>query len=134
MPAPEEVCPYPAAPWRLLELRSDLDRILDGDLSPAPHVEPRPVLLAKLSTPGEASFYTRRSFAVETFTLDEVAASLLPLCAGGLDLRTAAFTVSARFRLPPGRALEACLDVAVALARAGVLGLARARPAASIRP
>lgn len=121
---PAGVRPVTVAPWRLLELRTDVERLVDGALGPADHGETHRVLLAKVdASAGEASFYTRRSFAVETFQLDETGAALLELCDGGLDLRSIAFTVAVQLGRSPSATLEACGETAEELVRAGVLDL-----------
>ena len=121
--APAEVTPAPAAPWRLLAVRSGVDDLTRGVLAPAAPGEEQRLLLAKVPTPGEASFYTRQSFSLEVFELDELSALVLELCRGQQDLQTLAHTVAARLRMAPATALEECAEVAHDLVQAGVLAL-----------
>ena len=118
---PAEVIPVAAAPWRLLSLHTDVERLALGLLGPDSRKERRHVLLAKVPAAGQASFYTRRSFSLEVFELDELSAGVMALCSGGRDLQAVANTIAARARRGPAGVLEDCVEVVQDLAEAGVL-------------
>ena len=121
--APHRVVPVALAPWRLLVTRCGVDDLSRGVLTSPAFDEEQHLLLAKVPTPGEASFYTRRSFSLEVFELDELSALVVELCTGHQDLQTLAHTVAARLRQAPSAALEDCAEVVADLVDAGVLAL-----------
>ena len=120
--SPSSVIPVALAPWRLLEVRTGVDRLAEGLLGPCAH-QRQQLLLAKVPASGEASFYTLRSFSLEVFELDELSADVVALCSGERDLQALATTLAARTRQAPARVLEECREVVRELVEAGVLAL-----------
>ena len=121
---PSRVVPLALAPWRLLQVNTEVDRLAQGLLSECGHQQQQQVLLAKVPAAGQASFYTRRSFSLEVFELDELSAGVMALCSGGLDLLAVANTLAARWRRSPTAVLEDCVEVVSDLSQDGVLALA----------
>ncbi|MGC4114723.1 MAG: radical SAM protein [Myxococcales bacterium] len=125
MTRPETVRPRLAVPCRLVQVATPLERLVAGDLraTAAEHEEPYAVLVAKLETVGQASFYTRRSFAVETFRVDPSAPEVLALCQGEMDVRSIGLALAAVHRSPPHEAVESAVSLVTGLAQEGVLQL-----------
>jgi hypothetical protein len=82
-------------PWRLLRLTTPVEAILSGELRIASRTFEQWLLLAKVPNTGRVSYYTSRSSSVETFVLDRLAATALPLCSGAWDLGTIGHRVAA---------------------------------------
>jgi hypothetical protein len=120
---PGSCFPGTKAPWQALTLRTPLPRLLEGALTPGPHPKAVRLLVAKIAAAGTASYYTRRSSAVETFTLDETAALVLPLCDGRGSLAAIAGEVASRTGQAPRPALQACIEIVGVLLDGGVLEL-----------
>ena len=122
--APGQVWPIVACPHVVLSLSTEPGRVLDADLTAGgDHSQTHHLLLARVTAPGEASYYTRRASALETFELDPLGAALLPLCHGNADLRTLAHGLAASLRIPPTEALSDCAEAVAELAEVGVLAL-----------
>jgi hypothetical protein len=80
-------------------------------------------VVAKIGAPGEASYYTRRSSSVETFTVDETAAMLLPLCDGHHSLTAMVDEIGPQNGQSPARVQQTCIAIVAAFLESGVLGL-----------
>ena len=118
---PGQVVPVPLAPWRLVQLRTGVEQLVEGTLTPQPHVPSYPALLAKIATTGKAAFYTRRAYCIEAFELDALAAGVMGLCDGQRSLQQVAHDLAVRLQKPPAETLDDCLEVVLELVDAGVL-------------
>jgi hypothetical protein len=122
--APARAVPQWTAPHRLLACRTPLEQLLQPALPPP--LEPAALehlLVAKVCAPGEASFYTRRAYAVETYRLGELAAALLPLVDGRTPLGVLATRAAAALGGDPAAALATAAELVGDLLADGVLGL-----------
>jgi hypothetical protein len=105
---PETWRPKLVTPWRLLRLLTPIEDILSLRVDGAHRLHDQWVLLAKIPSPGSVSYYTTRSYSVETFVLDRLAATALPLCRGERDLASLASAVADLVGEGRGPALTAC--------------------------
>jgi len=122
--SPGQVIPRAAVPWRVVTVRTDLDRLLQGDVSSEEGpVKPQAVLVAGLSTEAGSGPHTRRSYSVECIPLDLLGAALMPLCEGSLYLEEISHRVAAKLRRAPASTLDACKVVVEDLIRRGLLDL-----------
>lgn len=115
-----------AVPWQLIDVSTDLDLLMDEQLSltPASH-EPAFGLLAKIAQPGVVAHYTQQAALIESFTLDDFGAQAFRLFRGEATLEAVAHTVAATHHVTPKQALDECLDLAEVLCEAGVLRCTR---------
>jgi len=120
---PDRGCPVMTVPHRLLELATDLEQLVEGRLDAGSLPAPAPVLVARAPTPGEASYYTQRSSALESFQLDPVGAELVRRCDGSTPLTTLANAMAPQLNLSPRRALEECTQALEELAEAGLMAV-----------
>jgi hypothetical protein len=121
--APEQVFPIAKAPYQLVSLRTSLPRLLEGNLAPGPHSTAIRLLVAKIGAQGAGSYYTRRSSSIETFTLDEIAALMVPLCDGAHSLAAIADLVAGQAGKGARGILHACVESVGALLDGAVLDL-----------
>lgn len=123
--ASPDVCPWVTAPVEHVALWTPLTRVLAGDFAPCPHPGPVHLVVAKVSAaPADASFFTRQSAIVKTFTVGKIAPLVLSLCDGHHSLHAIAESVAAQTGHVMAISLRACRDVLLAFATAGVLDLA----------
>ena len=120
---PDEIAPFSVAPWQLFTLRTNPELLVDSPLCPAGHQQTYRVLVAKVWSDAEPTFYTRRAHVVESFVVDEVGATLLPLLDQGHDLLTCGRRVSNILGTPPSQTVEACREVVSDLTQSGVLAV-----------
>ena len=120
---PDRVFPNAKAPWKLLELWTPLPQLLKGRLAPGPHPKPIRLVVAKIGAAGKASYYTRRSCSIETFTVDKTAAMLLPLCDGHHSLTSMVDRIVAQSGQAPAKVQQTCIEIVAAFLEGSVLGL-----------
>jgi hypothetical protein len=120
---PEKVFPKAKAPWKLLKLWTPLPQLLKGGLATGPHPKPIRLVVAKIGASGKASYYTRRSSSIETFTVDKTAAMLLPLCDGHHSLTSIVDGIVAQSGQAPVKVQQTCIEIVAAFLKGGVLGL-----------
>ena len=120
---PDRSFPRTKAPWKLLKLWTPLSQLLKGGLAPGPHPKPIRLVVAKIGATGEASYYTRRSSSVETFSVDETAAMLLPLCDGHHSLTSMVDQIAPQSGQAPARVQQTCTAIVTSLVESGVLDL-----------
>jgi hypothetical protein len=120
---PDSAFPKAKAPWKLLKVWTPLPQLLKGGLAPGPHPKPIRLVVAKIGAAGKASYYTRRSSSIETFTVDETAAMLLPLCDGHHSLTAMADGIASQRGRDPAKVRQTCIEIVAAFLASGVLGL-----------
>jgi hypothetical protein len=125
---PERIFPSAKSPWKLLKLWTPLSRLLEGNLAPGPHPKAIRLVVAKIGAAGEASYYTRRSSSIETFTVDETAALVLPLCDSRHSLSAIAGMIAAQTDQSSRKVLPMCIAIVYALLQGGVLGFVTQTP------
>jgi len=121
MERPDQACPLMVVPARVLRLSTDIDRLLDGQLTAPDKPVSAPILVARIPSPGDVSHYTRRSSALETFQLDNLGARLVRVSDGRTPLATLANTLAAERNEPPRKTARACQQVVQELVEAGVM-------------